>query len=121
MPEEEQKKLFQELRVKYYEAQQWKPKYKEEKLKEIELGKLLRMGMQRCHAHSFARSLWLVKDLSITYHKYDPVKHKYLAVNHWVLIGSMGDPKTWAGGESVAIKKGSADGLAGCLVDLNVL
>ena len=45
----------------------------------------------------------------------------YNIVINWILIGSMGDPKTWAGGESVAIKKGSADGLAGCLVDLNVL
>ena len=33
-----------------------------------------------------------------------------------------GDPKTWGGSETVVtMKKGDEDGLAGCLIDLNVL
>ena len=39
-----------------------------------------------------------------------------------MLIASIGDPKTWGGSETVVtMKKGDEDGLAGCLIDLNVL
>ena len=52
--------------------------------------------------------------------KYDKTL-KYLTVNNWVLIGSLGDPETWEGGDVVARKKGDKDGLAGVLVDFNIL
>ena len=52
--------------------------------------------------------------------KYDKTK-KYSFVNNWVLIGSLGDPETWKGGDVVARKKGDKDGLAGVLVDFNIL
>ena len=40
---------------------------------------------------------------------------------NWVLIGSLGDPESWEGGDVVARKKGDKDGLAGVLVDFNIL
>ena len=48
---------------------------------------------------------------------------RYIHVINWVLIGSMGDPKTWKGNTvEVAIRKGpNKDGLASVLVDLGVL
>ena len=42
-------------------------------------------------------------------------------VVNWVLIGSLGDPESWEGGDVVARKKGDKDGLAGVLVDFNIL
>ena len=63
----------------------------------------------------------LVKGKHITFKTYDPSIEYYYQEN-WVLIGSMGDPKTWGGTETVVtMKKGAEDGLAGCLIDLNVL
>ena len=62
----------------------------------------------------------------ITYEKYDP-KKEYDYVVNWVLIASMGDPKTWKGlepGMVAQMNKAGGDedkGLAGCLEDLNVL
>ena len=57
----------------------------------------------------------------ITFETFDPSIEYYWNVN-WVLIGSMGDPKTWGGSETVVtMKKGDEDGLAGCLIDLNIL
>ena len=52
--------------------------------------------------------------------RYDPALEYYM-VNNWVLIGSLGDPETWKGGDVVARKKGDKDGLAGVLVDFNIL
>ena len=63
----------------------------------------------------------MVKGKHITFKTYDPSIEYYYQEN-WVLIGSMGDPKTWGGTETVVtMKKGAEDGLAGCLIDLNVL
>ena len=63
----------------------------------------------------------LVKHPSTTFKRYDP-KRRYKLRIQWVLIGSMGDPKTWGGTETVtSMKKGAKDGLAGCLIDLNTL
>ena len=64
----------------------------------------------------------LVKHTNVVYKKY--IKElAYLYVVNWVLIGSMGDPKTWKGNTvEVAIRKGpSKDGLASVLIDLGVL
>ena len=72
MSEEEKKALYQELRRKYCEAELWLKKYKEEKAKEIELGKIVRMAIKKQHAFSSGRGIWLVKTLNITYHKYNP-------------------------------------------------
>ena len=62
----------------------------------------------------------LVWDDRFTQIKYDPA-HQYYQVNNWVLIGSLGDPESWEGGDVVARKKGDKDGLAGVLVDFNIL
>ena len=64
----------------------------------------------------------LVKDEDVTFITYDPKTYYVYNVN-WVLIGSMGDPKTWGGSETVVTMKkgGDEDGLAGCLIDLNIL
>ena len=62
-----------------------------------------------------------VKDVLTTFHKYDP-KKKYDTVVNWNLVGSLGDPETWEGTDvSIAMKKGANDGLAGTLVDMNVM
>ena len=37
------------------------------------------------------------------------------------MIGSLGDPESWEGSEVIARKKGDRDGLAGVLVDFNIL
>ena len=42
----------------------------------------------------------LVKDPYTTFKKYDP-KFEYNYRIQWVLIGSMGDPKTWGGTETI--------------------
>ena len=80
--------------------------------------------------------LWypkLVKDQWITFTKFDQkrfkatvpgadVKVSYYVVNNWVLIGSLGDPETWEGlADVVSMKKGAKDGLAGTLIDMNVM
>ena len=63
----------------------------------------------------------LVKSPDTIFTRYDP-KIEYAYRIQWVLIGSMGDPKTWGGTETVtSMKKGAKDGLAGCLIDLNTL
>ena len=62
----------------------------------------------------------LVMDIDTTLLKFDPDR-KYFKVNNWVLIGSLGDPETWKGVDMVARKKGDKDGLAGVLVDFNIL
>lgn len=63
----------------------------------------------------------LVIRKGVTFKTYDPsIKYDYQV--NWVVIASMGDPKTWGGTETVVtMKKGAEDGLAGCLIDLNVL
>ena len=46
----------------------------------------------------------------------------YYEINNWVLIGSLGDPNTWEGlATAVSMKKGDKDGLAGTLIDMNVM
>ena len=41
---------------------------------------------------------------------------------NWNLIGSLGDPETWEGlTVGISMKKGANDGLAGTLVDMNVM
>ena len=62
----------------------------------------------------------LVMSEGTIFHKFDPAK-KYYIVNNWVLIGSLGDPESWEGVDVVARKKGDRDGLAGVLVDFNIL
>ena len=43
-------------------------------------------------------------------------------IHNWVLIGSLGDPNTWEGlAAAVSMKKGDKDGLAGTLIDMNVM
>ena len=38
------------------------------------------------------------------------------------MIGSLGDPETWEGlADVVSLKKGAKDGLAGTLIDMNVM
>ena len=44
----------------------------------------------------------------------------YSMIQNWVLIGSLGDPSTWDG-MTAMVKKGSKDGLAGTLIDMNVM
>ena len=62
----------------------------------------------------------------VTFLTYDP-NLKYLWQHNWVLIASLGDPKTWKGTEYIEtavsrqMKGGDQDGLAGCLIDFNVL
>ena len=49
-------------------------------------------------------------------------KTTYSIVHNWVLIGSLGDPETWEGlADVVSMKKGAKDGLAGTLIDMNVM
>ena len=71
----------------------------------------------------------LVKADGITFKDFDPVRYKvkdafsedgYWWVHNWVLIGSLGDPSTWDGMTAI-VKKGSKDGLAGTLIDMNVM
>ena len=69
----------------------------------------------------------------ITYIKFDQKRFKatvpgadkdvsYWVVNNWVMIGSLGDPETWEGlAGVVSMKKGAKDGLAGTLIDMNVM
>ena len=54
------------------------------------------------------------------FYKYDRAK-EYRKVNNWVLIGSLGAPERWEGVDVVTRKKGDRDGLAGVLVDFNIL
>ena len=76
----------------------------------------------------------LVKDEYVTFVKFDPVRYDvlddrgdnegkgYSVINNWVLIGSLGDPETWKGlAATVSMKKGAKDGLAGTLIDMNVM
>ena len=75
----------------------------------------------------------LVKAPKITFTRFDPKRFKatvpgadpkvsYFYVNNWVLIGSLGDPETWEGlADVVSMKKGAKDGLAGTLIDMNVM
>ena len=72
----------------------------------------------------------LVKGSDVTFIKFDPVRFAvedddetgYYWVHNWVLIGSLGDPESWDGSVQVTQKtKGSSDGLAGTLIDMNVM
>ena len=52
----------------------------------------------------------------------DPELDRYVTVVNWDLIGSLGDPETWEGTPvNVAVKKGAKDGLAGVLVDMEII
>ena len=71
----------------------------------------------------------LVKEDGIRFKDFDPVRYKivkdhydkgYALIHNWVLIGSLGDPSTWDGMTAI-VKKGSKDGLAGTLIDMNVM
>ena len=86
----------------------------------MEIGKDIHNSLKILQTLSPGRKFWVVKDVDVTYLKFDHEK-KYYYVNNWVLIGSMGDPKTWEGVDSTRVRKDSEDGLAGCLVDLNIL
>ena len=72
----------------------------------------------------------LVKAIDITFTKFDKDRYAilnnwykgYFVINNWVLIGSLGDPNTWEGlAAAVSMKKGDKDGLAGTLIDMNVM
>ena len=68
-----------------------------------------------------------MKKDGITFEDFDPDRYKindldkgYSVIHNWVLIGSLGDPSTWDGMTAI-VKKGSKDGLAGTLIDMNVM
>ena len=75
----------------------------------------------------------MVKKSNITFTKFDSERFKatvpgadrdvsYWVVQNWVMIGSLGDPETWEGlADVVSMKKGAKDGLAGTLIDMNVM
>ncbi len=75
----------------------------------------------------------LVKEGNVTFVKFNPVRYEvleedsdstkgYVVIHNWVLIGSLGDPETWKGlAATVSMKKGAKDGLAGTLIDMNVM
>ena len=75
----------------------------------------------------------LVKDKDKTFTKFNSLRFKatvpgadkevsYYIVQNWVMIGSLGDPETWEGlAGVVSMKKGAKDGLAGTLIDMNVM
>ena len=74
----------------------------------------------------------LVKNPRMTFTEFDPERFAieddnskgYFAKHNWVLIGSLGDPETWDGKVLIAKRKsikGSGDGLAGTLIDMNVM
>ena len=67
----------------------------------------------------------LVKRPNTIFTKFDQKiwdENQYYLVHNWVLIASMGDPKTWGGKEVVAVmSKGEDSGLAGSILDLSVI
>ena len=72
-----------------------------------------------------------MKHENVTFTKFDQDRYAildddgykgYHTINNWVLIGSLGDPNTWEGlAAAVSMKKGDKDGLAGTLIDMNVM